>query len=226
MNSSFHEILYFVQAEYNEGIVVEGVSSAKFTYVDTGKVSPETFDIYVKKDPSKNKKYIDWMCKQLTLYPDKEGHIPDVVVVFDRLAEKGLIKEKDIFRYDLETAEREVEKASTEEQKKVYQKEREKDVDVIVDTEAILIISPRSEEASCRYGAGTKWCTAATRTHNYFKGYAEDGTKLIYIIDKVKDKKYAVAVSLAGDKECFDEKDKRIPFSTIQKVLTKAGVSI
>ena len=110
MNSNFHEILDFVQAEYNEGIVVEGVSSTKSTYVDTGKVSPETFDRYVKKDPSKNKKYIGWMCKQLVLYPDKEGHIPDVVAAFDRLAEKGLIREKDIFKYDLEMAEAKIAK--------------------------------------------------------------------------------------------------------------------
>jgi len=204
----------------------EGVASARAMYIKTNKIPKEVFDTFVKKDPSKTKKYIEWMCKQYILNPDKEGHIPDVVRVFDRLANRNLIKEKDIYKYDLKGAEREIARASEEEEEKEYIKRKEKDIEVILDTPEILIVSPKTAEASCKYGKGTRWCTAATASYNYFDSYTDRGVKLYYIVDKENNKKYAVAVYLSGTKECYDEKDQPISFSKVKAVLRKARVSL
>jgi hypothetical protein len=70
-----------------------------------------------------------------------------------------------------------------------------------------------NHEASCYYGKGTKWCTAAA-TDTQFKKYNEDG-KLFYIIDKTKptnDPYYKVALlrKFDGDKIYYDSKDETI----------------
>ena len=42
------------------------------------------------------------------------------------------------------------------------------------------IINPKTQEAACYYGKGTRWCTASTESENYFDYYNDDGN--IYII--------------------------------------------
>ena len=204
----------------------EGVSSSYANYVETKKITKKVFDKFVKKDPSRNKKYIDWMCKQAVLDPDKTEHMSDVVIAFDSFASKNLIKKKDIYQHDLESAEKEIDQASKKEEIKSVAKGKEKDIEVIVDTPDILIVSPRTKEASCKYGEHTKWCTSAQSSYNYFASYANRGVKLYYIIDKSTNTKYAVAVHLSGKKECYDEKDKSIPFPVVKKVLQKASLNL
>jgi len=207
-------------------VIVEGIASARTTYLETDKISKEIFDRFVKKDPSKNKKYIDWMCKQYVLNPDKEGHIPDVTIEFNRLADKNLIKDKDINRYDLGQAEEAIGRFGQEEREKDVAKGKEKDVEIILDTDKVLIVSPRTKEASCKYGKGTKWCTAASKSTNYFDSYDERGVKLYYIIDKKTGGKYAIAMLFSGEREVYDAKDKRIPYSKVKGVLRKLGVDV
>tara|TARA_R110000824_G_scaffold4945_17_gene23227 strand:+ start:12143 stop:13804 length:1662 start_codon:yes stop_codon:yes gene_type:complete len=48
-----------------------------------------------------------------------------------------------------------------------------------------LIVVPETEAASCYYGAGTKWCTAA-RKANMFKNYAKDAI-IFYVINLTKE---------------------------------------
>jgi len=43
------------------------------------------------------------------------------------------------------------------------------------------IIIPKTEKASCKYGAGTRWCTAA-KENNYFDEYNKDGNLYILIM--------------------------------------------
>lgn len=50
-----------------------------------------------------------------------------------------------------------------------------------------LIIVPKTEEASCYYGANTKWCTAG-RKDNEFERYAEQGPLFIIINKKTGEK--------------------------------------
>lgn len=52
-----------------------------------------------------------------------------------------------------------------------------------------LIVIPHTQEASCYYGKGTEWCTAANKSYNLFDDYNEEGP--LYInINKTNNKKY------------------------------------
>ena len=52
-----------------------------------------------------------------------------------------------------------------------------------------MVIVPHTQEASCYYGKGTQWCTAATGSQNYFDYYNKKGLLYINIL-KGTDTKY------------------------------------
>jgi len=64
------------------------------------------------------------------------------------------------------------------------------DVETIYEDKNILIILPKTWEASCAYSANTKWCISAKDYPNNFKEYSK-ANYIIFIIDKVRDLKYA-----------------------------------
>jgi len=55
-----------------------------------------------------------------------------------------------------------------------------KESELVFENELVKVYQPRSEEAACRLGAGTKWCTAA-RENNMFKRYSEKGDLKIIV---------------------------------------------
>lgn len=83
--------------------------------------------------------------------------------------------------------------------KAVNRKEKLHDVDKVFENDDLMIVVPKSYEASCKYGAGTKWCTSAGSTRAHWDSHADMGVRLFYIISKKLDKsdpmyKAAVAV--------------------------------
>ena len=84
---------------------------------------------------------------------------------------------------------------------------------VVYDDGNYFVVNPLNHDASCYYGKGTKWCTAA-ETDTHFKKYNEDG-KLFYIIDRSKptnDPLYKVALlrKFDGDRIYYDAKDEYV----------------
>ncbi len=81
---------------------------------------------------------------------------------------------------------------------------------VVYDDGKFFVVNPLTHDASCYYGKGTKWCTAAESDYQ-FKKYNEDG-KLFYILDRTKatnDPLYKVALlkKFDGDTIYYDSKD-------------------
>ena len=84
---------------------------------------------------------------------------------------------------------------------------------VVYEDDRFFIVNPLTQEASCYYGKGTKWCTAADSSHQ-FNQYNQDG-KLFYILDKslpTNDPFYKVALlkKFGGDMTFYDAKDETI----------------
>ena len=82
---------------------------------------------------------------------------------------------------------------------------------IVYEDNRFFVVNPLTYEASCYYGKGTKWCTAAD-TNYQFNKYNEDG-KLFYILDKTKktnDDFYKVALlkKFDGTTIFYDAKDK------------------
>lgn len=124
---------------------------------------------------------------------DTEQILP-LIQNFHRLAEKNLIKNKDIYSkeyatlksnnyVDLSNVYAVVEKATEEELSKEQDKIFKKQKDVVYDGPRWRVIVPKSHKASCAYGAGTKWCTTMARDSSNFDQYTNDAL-LFYIIDK------------------------------------------
>jgi hypothetical protein len=81
---------------------------------------------------------------------------------------------------------------------------------VVYDDSRFFVVNPLTNESSCYYGKGTKWCTAAEGT-NHFNRYNEDG-KLFYVIDKslpTDNPFYKVAIlkKFDGNESYWDAKD-------------------
>ena len=93
------------------------------------------------------------------------------------------------------------------------------DVEKIYEDNRFVVVVPKTHTASCYYGAGTKWCTAAKDTKTHFSTYKGNG-ELYYIIDKTlptSNPYYKVALNkkIAGHTEDYwDVKDKAITDTT------------
>lgn len=68
-----------------------------------------------------------------------------------------------------------------------------RDVVKIYESSNVLVVRPNTQEASCHYGAGTRWCTAATKFQNLFGQYSGHGL-LVYILPKTKSPKLAIHI--------------------------------
>uniref|UniRef100_A0A6C0JR58 Ankyrin repeat protein n=1 Tax=viral metagenome TaxID=1070528 RepID=A0A6C0JR58_9ZZZZ len=70
------------------------------------------------------------------------------------------------------------------------------DTEKVFETDEVVIYHPKTEAASCYYGQGTQWCTAAARADNMFNTYNEKGP--LYIIipknPEVKGEKFQMHV--------------------------------
>ena len=147
--------------------------------------------------------------------------------IFDRFNKvQPSLKNKDIYNYkDIEELQATIQ-ASTG--KEFERNIKQNEVKVIVNNDNVLVIEPLTVEASKKYGAGTKWCTAG-ENNNPFQKYFDMFT-LVYFIDKKTGEKFAIAygdvselnpvVNQEGDREeddndafeAFDEEDNHVSY--------------
>jgi hypothetical protein len=109
--------------------------------------------------------------------------------------ERKLISQNDISQYS-SFAELETQLALAE--LKIIDKELQKQTQILLDTEEWLMLKPLSFEASLKYGASTKWCTAMKNDSEYFARYSKRGI-LIYCMNKLTGHKVAAFKNLDPD---------------------------
>ena len=162
---------------------------------------------------SNNQKYLEWIARdfvnsivQNDLYLEM---VLDAVETFDR--KRNNLKIKDIYSYnsysDLNDALENLKKR----QRVIKTHEQS---EVIYEDDRFKVVVPESHDASCYYGAGTKWCTAAKDSDYQFKNYNKEG-KLFYILDKTlptSNPYYKVALNrkYVGGKSFYDAPDNLI----------------
>lgn len=100
--------------------------------------------------------------------------------------------------------------------------------EILLDTDAVEIVVPKSKEASCHFGKNTKWCTAGT-VYNQFDSYNKRG-ELYVVLLKAKNKRFQFHY---GDRQYMDEMDEPISNHDLEtlppevwKVLDKSYVYI
>jgi hypothetical protein len=131
--------------------------------------------------------------------------------IFNELLEQNRIEENDITKYkDFD----QIQKAIDESMVKYEYKNKEKGIAVLVDNDDYLIVRPLTYEASKKYGANTKWCTASNSTSSQFIEYTQNGI-LAYVINKKTYDKTAIHIWINSDGEFrettfWNAKDSRI----------------
>ena len=106
----------------------------------------------------------------------------------------------------------------------------EKDIDPkdkVWENDKVVIVKPSRKDKSCKYGAGTKWCTAARGHSNYFNTYHDQGVELYYLIPKDrndKQGKVAVAVYPDGRKEIFNKNDDHLSLTEFNRISNDWGI--
>ena len=205
--------------------------------------SPNLLEKIIDEDPSATKKYSEWTIKQVIDFmdinngvslPDVISQITDLVKEFHNLTltitdedidyakklHSGIndtyIKgaPKDIHRYKVYW---ELQTVLSAIKKRIEEKEEEekakKDIEKIYEDNRFLIVRPFTHQASCYYGANTKWCTTSKNDESYFNRYTNSGD-LIYIIDKEATGhsslgKMAINIDKSGNASVWDQQDQQ-----------------
>lgn len=124
-------------------------------------------------DPSGNNKYLDWTVKTALgkLNPDEDILSLDSILrlVNDFHKQLARLKNKDINSYksvfDLKDV---VDEAKAKEEEKRISKQAKK----VFENDDVVVYAPFTKEASCKYGAGSRWCISA-KGDNYFDSYSQ-----------------------------------------------------
>ena len=161
-----------------------------------------------------NFKYGDFLLKNLHPNSSIEEVIDDIDLIkeFDRFQQA--LDEKDINKYSfagLKNAIQSHKEKSKSQQKKVDVSGAEK----IYEDSNILIVKPLTYEASCKYGAGTRWCTTMANEPKYFNQYGKGADQALYYIILKKfdrnNKFYKIAIHKTnGGEVWYDSTDERM----------------
>jgi hypothetical protein len=158
-----------------------------------------------------NHKYTDFVLKHTDgdgeLDTDELDRTVELVKDFDKY--QSQLPKKDIYQY---VSLNELEKVIVYLRVKSKDKEEEKKVEKIYEDNKFVVVKPKTEQASCKYGSNTTWCVTSRGT-GHFDRYTSGGQELYFIINKVNstDKNYskvAVHFNQVGEPTFWDSQDK------------------
>ena len=139
---------------------------------------------FYEEDPTPTNKYFTWLSKvyidrdERGLETDYDGLL-EMVKYFDKNQHK--FEKKDIYQYTYDEFIQKYEEAITKMSKREIVSSG---VEKLYEDDRYLLIRPKNREASCKYGANTKWCIASA-SNNYFDNYKYRNL-FFFIIDKLR----------------------------------------
>jgi len=194
----FREILSedrvdFLKSKYEEALWKKYNEKERFKTLQTGN---QVFHHLTNADPTQKKIYLQWiinMYLQPVHFPLEDCYkVREALELFDKNKARIPAQYRDINQlknvyelYDL------VEPFTQQEVISNNEAERRRrqaffdngEAELFYKSDTMTIIIPKTKEASCYFGKGTKWCTAASG-HNYFDQYNAEGP--LYIILPLK----------------------------------------
>jgi hypothetical protein len=152
------------------------------------KGSKKLYNILLKADPTSNKKWCIWIIDQFAKNQFTLDEVDDVRMVLTKfldITKKGYLKAKDV---------KQINELNFKEMSNYVESEI-KFEPIETDNQIILydglygtLIIPKNQETSCELGRGTKWCTSATISKNYFNKFISRGIIYIWIDKRLKKK--------------------------------------
>lgn len=147
-------------------------------------------------DPTKNKKYVVWIIKQLKnrlIRMEDLSRVTNLLTSFEQLKPRMPQEQRDIGKFTIHQLHDIIQGILNPD----FDKEQHKKLDIeglnsneyelLYDGPLGTLVSPKTEHAACILGKGTQWCTAATQSNNAFDYYAREGKLFIW---KDKTRKY------------------------------------
>lgn len=118
---------------------------------------------------------------------NKSGNYDKAISLMDDFFEyQKMLPKNDFAQYssadEMESAILNAKKVKTEKSEK---KSASSDIDKIYEDDNVLVIKAKTHEASCKYGAGTTWCTAAKKTDEDWLRHNQTGVEFIWINKKL-----------------------------------------
>lgn len=191
-----------------ESLLIEGrLEDVKKKYPGNDKL----IDLVSENDPSGNNKYLAWIIKHV-LGLGNDEKIPMVDSIISAVGyfhqNQQSFTKKDINQYK---SVKELNDAIEEVKEKKNEKIAKKQSDKVYEDNEWLVVAPKSWEASCTYGSGTKWCVASKNQRSYWDDYFRK-SDFYFIINKSKTKddplyKVAVRKFRRGKYELWDATD-------------------
>lgn len=163
------------------------------------RLNESEFNILIRKiisevsDHSKNL-YISWA-------KSKSGNYEKAIKYMDDYFKyRNKLSKKDFIQY---SSADELESEILKIKEKEVTKEKEQSVDKIYEDNNLLVVAAKSWESSCKYGAGTKWCTAAKEYKGYWDRHQNTGTEFIWINKNIENNdpryKFSLHIKFDGD---------------------------
>lgn len=228
----------------------EGIANVRKKYLDAGLIDPSAFEDISATDPTPQKKYVDWIFKQVFRDYAKNGKIIFIgnnlsylvhwlnhnIKIFNDGLNRNMIDNRDINQYknfDQLSATVEEIKQKTEIKKK-EQEYRWDLADKIYEDKKYLIVSPNSYEGAKYWGVSTKWCITYSDDNSYWNNYFfNKQLKFYFIIDKRKDPRTTPTGKIAfgvdeNDEvaESFDAQDREIDSNMVKTWMAMDGVPV
>lgn len=185
-----HNLMEYVDPEKTEGKIGD-LLRAKFKKdrtVDTD-TDVKSFIANVSRhiDPTDNHQYTMWILRMyykngIRLHEDLD-RASVALAYFHQNKRQMPIKDINQIKQlsDLEEMVSKVQpQQSGKQEKKDTSARIKEETKVFYKGEEGMIVIPETQDASCFWGKGTKWCTASSQSHNYFDSYSSDGP--LYII--------------------------------------------
>ncbi len=165
------------------------------------------------RDTTSSKKTLDCAIKWLMSGQAEVNEIGDVIELFNKLNSRLEKEERDIDQWksfnELRNRLFELNKVKS----KTAQKIDAKNIgsDKVYEDEQVILIHIKNKNASCAYGAGTKWCITM-QDAIYYEDYDAKNVIFLFLLRKDLDQKnplYKVAIVFQRD---FDNKIKKLSF--------------
>jgi hypothetical protein len=189
--------------KFSEIILENRIDDFKNSY--SKKFTPEQMSKILDEIPQK---FLMWVGKSFDTINFEQNFplLVDAIKTFERISSN--LPQPDINEY--KNAGQLIQALKDYQNKPRRQVKKVEGGNVVYEDPRFFVVNPQTHQASCYYGKGTKWCTAADSDYQFNK-YNEDG-KLFYILDKTKatnDPLYKIAIlqKFNGDKSVYDAVD-------------------
>ena len=177
---------------------------------------------------STNKKYHEWLTKiyaqKATPFEDIHSRAPQALYQHEVMRRRNLLRPEhtDVNRFSsVSQLEHVLDRLYREQLRKVLEDEKLKEI--IKNAKAVHLVSndqydiyiPLNRGAGCKYGKGTRWCTASTSSSNYYDRYSRQGY-LYIVMPKGEGDEGKFQFHLESD-SFMDSADNRASWETIRQ---------